>query len=59
VNVGVNALVLRLLHGGHPGSAGVLLVTAAFLAAQVVSSTLNFVGMRQVVFVDRREGSVR
>lgn len=47
VNVGVNELALAAL----PESA--LRMTIAFLCAQAVSSTLNFLGMRYVVFTDR------
>ncbi|MGH3496150.1 MAG: GtrA family protein [Nocardioidaceae bacterium] len=47
VNVGVNAAALALL---PPGRFHIL---GAFLCAQVVSSTINFVGMRHVVFTDR------
>lgn len=47
VNVGVNELALAAL----PGSDWQM--TIAFLCAQAVSSTLNFVGMRYVVFTDR------
>lgn len=52
VNVSVNALVLALLvdRGTDPGPAAVV---AAFLAAQVVSSTMNFAGMRLWVFASR------
>lgn len=50
VNVGVNALGLHLLPGGH------VHILAAFLIAQFVSSTINFVGMRSVVFADRLGG---
>ncbi len=45
VNVGVNALVLHLLSAPEQ-----LRVVVAFLCAQVVSSTINFFGMRHVVF---------
>lgn len=45
VNVGVNALVLHLLSASEQ-----LRVGTAFLCAQVVSSTINFFGMRHVVF---------
>lgn len=47
VNVSVNALALALLPDGP------LRITGAFLCAQAVSSTLNFIGMRHVVFTDR------
>jgi putative flippase GtrA len=51
VNVGVNAAVLALLHPEEP--VPTVPVVVAFLAAQVVSSTLNFLGMRSWVFTDR------
>lgn len=44
VNVVVNSLALRLL-GATPGH-----VELAFLAAQAVSTTLNFLAMRYVIF---------
>jgi len=47
VNVAVNAVGVRLLDG-VPGR-----ITIAWLVAQGVTSTLNFLGMRQVVFADR------
>lgn len=47
VNVSVNAVALYLL----PRSDARVIV--AFLCAQAVSSTLNFVGMRYLVFADR------
>lgn len=47
VNVAVNALGVRLLQG-RPYR-----IELAFLAAQAISSALNFVGLRQIVFVDR------
>ncbi len=47
VNVAVNAI------GLHVFPAGRLHLVAAFLVAQLVSSTINFVGMRSVVFADR------
>jgi putative flippase GtrA len=45
-NVGVNAVMLSQLPEGRVG------IVVAFLCAQAVSSTLNFVGMRYVVFTD-------
>ncbi len=45
VNVGVNALGLHLISADRD-----LRVVAAFLFAQVVSSTINFFGMRHLVF---------
>ena len=45
VNVGVNALGLTLMPTGWD-----LRIVAAFLCAQVVSSTINFFGMRHFVF---------
>lgn len=47
VNVAVNAAGVRLLDG-VPGR-----ITIAWLVAQGVASTMNFIGMRQVVFTDR------
>lgn len=47
VNVGVNHLLLQAL-GGLPYR-----IEAAFLCAQVVTSALNFLGMRYVVFARR------
>lgn len=47
VNVGVNAVGVRLLDGVTGR------ITIAWLVAQGVASTLNFFGMRQVVFRDR------
>ncbi len=47
VNVAVNALALALLPDGR------FHLVAAFLCAQAVSSTLNFVGMRSLVFTRR------
>jgi putative flippase GtrA len=47
VNVAVNAAGVRLLDGVTGR------ITIAWLVAQGVASTLNFVGMRQVVFTDR------
>lgn len=47
VNVAVNAAGVRLLDGVTGR------ITIAWLAAQGVASTLNFLGMRQVVFKDR------
>lgn len=47
VNVGVNALGLAFLPAGRWHIVG------AFLLAQAVSSTLNFLGMRHVVFTQR------
>lgn len=44
VNVAVNALGLHVLPAGR------FHILAAFLVAQLVSSTINFVGMRSVVF---------
>ncbi|HYJ66079.1 MAG TPA: GtrA family protein [Nocardioidaceae bacterium] len=48
VNVAVNAVAVRLLDGviGQ--------ITIAWLVAQAVASTLNFFGMRHVVFASRR-----
>jgi putative flippase GtrA len=48
VNVAVNAAAVRLLDGitGR--------ITIAWLVAQGVASTLNFFGMRSVVFTNRR-----
>jgi putative flippase GtrA len=53
VNVGVNALTLRMLAEDGTSDPALLAVVVAFLAAQVVSSTLNFVGMRHWVFAAR------
>lgn len=52
VNVSFNAVVLRLLvdRGADPGLVTILI---AFLAAQVVSSTMSFLGMRLWVFAGR------
>ena len=50
VNVGVNALMLRVLDGLTPAQVPIVL---AFLVAQACSSTLNFFGMRHLVFTDR------
>lgn len=47
VNVAVNAVGVRLLDGVTGR------ITIAWLVAQGVASTLNFLGMRQVVFKDR------
>ena len=44
VNVGVNAVAVAAL-AGIPGR-----ITVAWLAAQVVTSLLNFLGMRHLVF---------
>lgn len=49
VNVGVNALVLWLLTDASAWP-GLTEIVVAFLAAQAVSSTMNFVGMRHWVF---------
>jgi putative flippase GtrA len=46
-NVAVNAAGVRLLDGVTGR------ITIAWLVAQAVASTLNFLGMRQVVFKDR------
>jgi putative flippase GtrA len=48
VNVAVNAAVVRLLDDGVPGR-----ITIAWLVAQGFASTLNFFGMRNVVFANR------
>lgn len=50
VNVGVNALMLWLLNGLTPKQVPIVI---AFLMAQACSSTLNFFGMRHLVFTDR------
>ena len=50
VNVATNAAGLELLDGRVSDP---LKIVSAFLVAQVISSTLNFVGMRYVVFTDR------
>lgn len=47
VNVGVNAVGLSMLPARWETR-----VVVAFLCAQVVSSTLNFFGMRSLVFTD-------
>ena len=48
VNVGVNTVVVWLASdGGSPSRTDIV---AGFLVAQVVSSTLNFLGMRSWVF---------
>jgi putative flippase GtrA len=49
VNVAVNALVLWVVTA-PAGEATRFDIAAAFLVAQVVSSTLNFLGMRHWVF---------
>lgn len=53
VNVGVNALALHLLT-----TSGQLRLVGAFLCAQVVSSTINFFGMRHLVFAASPFGGV-
>lgn len=54
LNVAVNSSVLRLL------ADAALRVEIAFLAAQAVSTTINFLAMRYVVFSHRRHrGRVR
>lgn len=50
VNVSVNAAGLALLAGRLAGQPRIVL---AFLVAQGVSSTMNFFGMRHLVFTDR------
>ena len=50
VNVTTNAVGLEVLDG-HVDDA--VRIVAAFLVAQVISSTLNFLGMRYVVFNER------
>jgi putative flippase GtrA len=50
INVGINAVGLAELPAGR------FHILGAFLCAQAVSSTFNFVGMRQLVFTRRRGG---
>jgi len=50
VNVGTNAAGLAVLEGRVDDA---VRIVVAFLVAQVISSTLNFVGMRYVVFNER------
>ena len=47
VNVAVNAVGLQVVADGSAR------IPTAFLLAQAVSSTINFAGMRYVVFADR------
>lgn len=47
LNVGTNSLALSVL------PAGSLHIVGAFLCAQAVSSTFNFIGMRHLVFTER------
>lgn len=53
-NVAVNAAVLRILDAAAP----VLAVPLAFLAATGVSATLNFIGMKTLVFSHARRAEL-